>query len=416
MPSTGTSAKRIVILCRLFLFVNYLSNDSLYKYIFYTLIIISGCDCYKMSVTDTVEVDNFKIMEAIMKRDQRTTSHRVFNNYNNNNINNYYFYALDNLHRTFCRKFTRVYLSNQRNICSNSNNSNNVVNNNNNSKIEIGNSVDCDPIRHNFNWRFKKIIRPTTWLKFICLLLGLAGLLILFLIISVQGKPTPSMALHNQLTSPPKWINPCGEAAENSDGSIYMEQMKDEQLLATVVLQAKTALDHAQLFCDQYVKASFSSSMNSMHSSWKHYRYDWLPGFEEIPKQLGEKLSKEYLNKLEIDDALLNTYEYMQKFAVGLEQIAFDQKNNQLAFQTQFEETEHKLRSVLCELQVAMMERGVNQRPDVTRDTMSDEFRAMSSSDTYRNLRDWLIFRDYMNALEYIVQVFDHLKNNLESS
>lgn len=70
---------------------------------------------------------------------------------------------------------------------------------------------------------------------------------------------------------------------------------------------------------------------------------------------------------------------------------------------------------VLCELQVALMERAVTLRPDVTRNAMSTEYRSMSSSATYRDLRDWLIFRDYMNGLEYVVQVFEHLRRGLES-
>lgn len=72
-------------------------------------------------------------------------------------------------------------------------------------------------------------------------------------------------------------------------------------------------------------------------------------------------------------------------------------------------------RQVLCELQVALVERQLSSRPDVTRDIMKSEYRGMSSSETYRNLRDWLIFRDYMNGLEYVVQVFEHLRRGLES-
>ena len=70
---------------------------------------------------------------------------------------------------------------------------------------------------------------------------------------------------------------------------------------------------------------------------------------------------------------------------------------------------------VLCELQVALVERQLSSRPDVTRDIMKSDFRKVSSSETFRNLRDWLIFRDYMNGLEYVVQVFEHLRRGLQS-
>ncbi|XP_043267715.1 uncharacterized protein [Venturia canescens] len=221
-----------------------------------------------------------------------------------------------------------------------------------------------------------------------------------------------------RLSSPPKWVNPCGLAAEDFAGDLDVVQLRDEQLLRQVVVQAKTALDHAQLFRDDYIKRTFSTDLQDMHTNWKNNHYDWLPGLNEIPKHLGESLDSEYLQKLEIrllDTALLDAYEYMQRYAVGLEQIVWDQEDHRLEFRKQFKDTEFNLRTVLCELQVALVERGVTPRPDITRDAMSSEYREMSGQETYRNLRDWLIFRDYMNGLEYIVQVFDHLRRSLES-
>lgn len=218
-----------------------------------------------------------------------------------------------------------------------------------------------------------------------------------------------------RLSSPPKWVNPCGLAAEDFDGDPDVEQLRDVQLLTQVVVQAKTALMHAQLFRDDYIKRTFNIDFADLHSQWKNSHYEWLPSNTEIPKQLGEQLEQEYLDSLELDRALLDAYGYMQKYAVGLEQIVWDQEDNGLEFRKQFEDTEFKLRTVLCELQVALMERAVALRPDVTRDAMSAEYRNMSSTATYRNLRDWMIFRDYMNGLEYVVQVFEHLRRSLES-
>lgn len=70
---------------------------------------------------------------------------------------------------------------------------------------------------------------------------------------------------------------------------------------------------------------------------------------------------------------------------------------------------------VLCEIQVAQVERGVNPRADVGREAMPAQYRNMSDNASFRNLRDWLIFRDYMNALEYTIQVFEYLKREIES-
>jgi hypothetical protein len=65
---------------------------------------------------------------------------------------------------------------------------------------------------------------------------------------------------------------------------------------------------------------------------------------------------------------------------------------------------------VLCELQVAMLEKNIaHSSPPASRGIMSSDVRDIEDS-SYRNLRDWYIYRDYMNSLEYVVHSFDHLK------
>ena len=66
---------------------------------------------------------------------------------------------------------------------------------------------------------------------------------------------------------------------------------------------------------------------------------------------------------------------------------------------------------VLCELQLAMMERGISVDEEISRQIMRKEIRHVES-DSYRNLRDWYIYRDYMNSLEYAIDAFTHLKRN----
>lgn len=62
---------------------------------------------------------------------------------------------------------------------------------------------------------------------------------------------------------------------------------------------------------------------------------------------------------------------------------------------------------VLCEVQVAMQEQGVVQHPDVSPDIMAPAFRDPNMNSTFRNVRDWIILRDYMNGLEYIIQLLE---------
>jgi hypothetical protein len=49
---------------------------------------------------------------------------------------------------------------------------------------------------------------------------------------------------------------------------------------------------------------------------------------------------------LQLDVALKDTYAYLQKFAVGMEQIVWDQNDNNGAFKDEFADIEFKLRAV----------------------------------------------------------------------
>jgi len=55
-----------------------------------------------------------------------------------------------------------------------------------------------------------------------------------------------------------------------------------------------------------------------------------------------------------------------------------------------------------------MLEKGITPDEDIDRSVMSPEVREIQD-ETYRNLRDWYIYRDYMNGLEYAVHAFKHL-------
>ncbi|XP_053976360.1 uncharacterized protein LOC128890583 [Hylaeus anthracinus] len=354
-------------------------------------------------VEDTsVVCDRQMTMEAILTRDQRTTSHRVLD------------------HRVSQNSVTAMTATT---ITTSTNRCNGLVANSRYAGvIAPGVNKDDQPQRHlrcdsyfvpafyydrGIRSKHNAPITATT-----CLRLG--SLLVTLLVISVHGAPTMTLE-SRRLSSPPKWVNPCGLAAEDFTGDLDVVQLSDSQLLHQVVVQARTALMHAELFREDYAKRIFNIDYADLHSTFKDHHYDWLPGPREIPKELGGQLEQEYLDTLELDTALIDAYEYMQKYAVGLEQIVWDQEDLQLEFRKQFKDTEYRLRTVLCELQVALVERQLSSRPDVTRDIMRSEFRAMSSSATFRNLRDWLIFRDYMNGLEYVVQVFEHLRRGLQS-
>ncbi|CAH0385531.1 unnamed protein product [Bemisia tabaci] len=219
---------------------------------------------------------------------------------------------------------------------------------------------------------------------------------------------------NNALAQRPLWVNPCGYGTDETDTEPEpYAQTEETRMLQSIILTAKNALSHAKQFRDNYVKKTFNVDFEPHHDAWKSHVYSWLPTKRDIPKTIGEKLEMGYLLTLELDSALQNTYVYLQKVAVGLEQVVWDQHDSNSIFKNEFQTAEYELRAVLCEIQIAMYEQNIHHIPDVQRDIMTDDFRKMMNS-SYRDLRDWFIFRDYMNALEYVTEVFEHFKQKIE--
>lgn len=220
-------------------------------------------------------------------------------------------------------------------------------------------------------------------------------------------------AAEHRANTQPKWVNPCGfnsavlsgndsNGGNGVDGSVT----PTKELLERIVYQTDITSQKAKSFKEEFAQKTFNQNADQV--SFNNNIFEWLPTKEQIPKELGTFVSMDHLSSLTLDETLLDTYEYLQKIAVGLEQILWDQQDYHGDFVQQFKDSENHLRLLLCEMQTAMIERGVQMRPDVTRELMPPEHR--TADKTFRKLRDWIIYREYMNALEYSKQVFEHLK------
>nr|CAI5858256.1 unnamed protein product [Callosobruchus analis] len=209
----------------------------------------------------------------------------------------------------------------------------------------------------------------------------------------------------------PKWINPCGYPNNCSDPehNAGASTVSDKDLVTQIVTQTGVALNWAREFKETYAQSTFNKNSTSLHKMMEEQKIDWL---ELLPKKLGEEMDQEYLKNLELDETLLNVYRYLQTIAVGLEQMTWDQEDRNGDFVDEFRIMEQQLRSVLCELQNTMCEKNIPITYNVQRDVMKEEYRRDRDA-TSINPRDWIIFREYMNTLEYVLQAFQHFKDKL---
>lgn len=240
-----------------------------------------------------------------------------------------------------------------------------------------------------------------------------------------QKQHHRSKKLHYDLPNPPdKWINPCRitnvpsiqafpipiqQMDMDMDIEIISQPDTDSEIISNIITQVNKAERQAKRFMGRYYRETFGEDLSAHGDKFSQVHYDFL-------KEINEKVKKSLLEKdklsrkeFDLDDSLRFIYAGLQVFAICLEQIVMDQSIYGGNFHQDFQEAEYQLKYVLCEVQIAMLEKGIHQHKDMTRDVMSEDYREIDC-DTVRNIRDWVIFRDYINTLEYIQQCFNYGK------
>ncbi|XP_067131521.1 uncharacterized protein [Centruroides vittatus] len=208
-------------------------------------------------------------------------------------------------------------------------------------------------------------------------------------------------------TNKPRWKNPCGipgHVFNAKEDLVGAPPATVQQLFDDILHAAKVARQNGMRTKDAFLNKVFNEP--EFELSVEYQKEVWLP---DIPK-----LTFEYLKQLKRDEAFRTSYQTLQYFAVGLEQAILDQLDQKMYLQL-FRNAENELVQVLCELQRSMIILGIKPNADVERKIMKQTRRNITV-ETHRNLRDYLILRDYIKAVDFVVSVFDYLKSTHESN
>ncbi|XP_049827631.1 uncharacterized protein LOC126266957 isoform X1 [Schistocerca gregaria] len=238
-----------------------------------------------------------------------------------------------------------------------------------------------------------------------------ACVLIVARVPAAMSAPTGSARLSELKQSPARWLTPCGDAQPDPSPGDLADQGDAADAgasgpLGHLQLQVGIASDNAASFLKSFVSTEKSKEVfhgnSDIESEFKDKKYPWLP---ELPN-MDECLPSDHFNGLEKGEALRRAFTNIQRFAVGLEQIVWDRKDKGDVLAEQFAKAEDELRLVLCELVTVMQQLSVELPESVSRDIMEDAVRLETG-----DARDWIIYRDYVNALKYTNAVINYFAN-----
>lgn len=217
-----------------------------------------------------------------------------------------------------------------------------------------------------------------------------------------------AVLLHSTMSAPvsrtdgndhPLWVNPCSlDDSVASRGEITAEDIRT--LLDAVANRARVANEEADKAKRKFLEKTFSDS--EFEESVAYYMQSWLPN---VPAP-----SEEHFKTMTKEEAYRTSFGYVQYYAVGLEQAVLDQIFHNGPFHRLFLEIQNNLGQLLCELQLGIVHFNVAKNPDVLRDVMSHEYRDIKQ-DSQRNLRDYIILREYIKLTKYISELFSYLRD-----
>lgn len=217
------------------------------------------------------------------------------------------------------------------------------------------------------------------------------------------------LAHHRAMSAPvprtgddhPLWVNPCNLPDDASGHADHLSPQDVRNMLDAVANRARVASEEADKAKRRFLERTFSDS--EFEDSVASYMQSWLPN---VPTP-----SEEHLKSMTKEEAYKTTFGYVQYYAVGLEQAVLDQIFHNGPFHRLFLEIQQNLGQLLCELQIGIVHFNVAKNPDVLRDVMSHEYRDIKQ-DSQRNLRDYIILREYIRLTRYISELFAYLRDN----
>ncbi|CAG9865048.1 unnamed protein product [Phyllotreta striolata] len=188
------------------------------------------------------------------------------------------------------------------------------------------------------------------------------------------------------------------EQTEKFDNSkaYYLKTLKN------IINHINKLLQKAYQLEENLINAVFDMDTAVINKFLRDYQYGWLPNKDFLLSKIDNGELKE--NKIE--EILPVVYTNLQTVSAGLELIIEYEKHEE------FETLKSYLRAVLCEIYTALMDCQLTLPENVTRSIVPPEIRGMIKIPETK-FRNWIIFKNFIDTLNCITDVFLRFLSNI---
>lgn len=206
----------------------------------------------------------------------------------------------------------------------------------------------------------------------------------------------------------PFWINPCSYSPSNAEDF----DDSDVGIIDRILTIAKQCQSNINQFKLKYIQQTFSSDYNIHYDRWVNENNNWITSRLLIKPE--DNMAQSWLDSCSFPEELKHTYKVLQQVSVGFEMLLDDASKNNSAenlFINYFTTCKNDLQQLLCEISDDIDVTKQEKPKDITRNQVPQEVRDETSASN-RNLTNSIILRDYMIAIKYVKNTYDHLKSS----
>lgn len=185
------------------------------------------------------------------------------------------------------------------------------------------------------------------------------------------------------------------------------EDVSVEESIEIILGEAKIARSNFDNIKYKFFEAMFNQYTKYDESMFSNNHYDWLHSQKAIPKELGQTVPCELLKSVTFQSVLPKLYSSLQVMELALDEVFktekyIEFKNLVIGY----------IKTLKEEVSDAMYYAEINPPSEITKDVIPHDFCDITHQ-TFLRIRDWIVFRECMNLIEYIVQAFSFLQQNV---
>lgn len=182
------------------------------------------------------------------------------------------------------------------------------------------------------------------------------------------------------------------------------EEVPKEESIEAILAESKIVQHKFDNIKGKFFQAIFNSETKYDETMFRNNHYDWLHSTKAIPKELGEPVPNEHLELLEFETEMPKLYTSLQIMVITMEEVFKSEKYNEFKGLVV-----GYLKTLLEEITDAMFYAGIQTPSNISQDILPADFCNIRHL-TFLRIRDWLVFRECMNLVEYMVAVFSYLQ------